>query len=267
MIKFFFAFLFLSAGCACMAQDRIHTKDGRVIECKVSDSSNRAGNVFFFPADDPETSHFIPVTQVDYLEIGDERVVRTPNDKLKPAETRFGLKAPALPHMLGATYDFLSNTYVHTHGTTVSYAYFFDGRNGIHAELAYRSLESASASERRADPGTSVDIFAVIPHYERRFYIQRMGSFYFVRGGLGVNVYTASIQTDAGESREGLAAPVVSLAMGLDFRVSRNLYLEVAARYIGDFASWNFGYDSEPLLANEGFFGGFSVGLRFGWGR
>lgn len=178
MIKFFFAFLFLSAGCACMAQDRIHTKDGRVIECKVSDSSNRAGNVFFFPADDPETSHFIPVTQVDYLEIGDERVVRTPNDKLKPAETRFGLKAPALPHMLGATYDFLSNTYVHTHGATVSYAYFFDGRNGIHAELAYRSLESASASERRADPGTSVDIFAVIPHYERRFYIQRMGSFY-----------------------------------------------------------------------------------------
>ena len=147
-----------------MAQDRIHTKDGRVIECKVSDSSNRAGNVFFFPADDPETSHFIPVTQVDYLEIGDERVVRTPNDKLKPAETRFGLKAPALPHMLGATYDFLSNTYVHTHGATVSYAYFFDGRNGIHAELAYRSLESASASERRADPGTSVDIFAVIPH-------------------------------------------------------------------------------------------------------
>lgn len=124
MIKFFFAFLFLSAGCACMAQDRIHTKDGRVIECKVSDSSNRAGNVFFFPADDPETSHFIPVTQVDYLEIGDERVVRTPNDKLKPAETRFGLKAPALPHMLGATYDFLSNTYVHTHGATVSYAYF-----------------------------------------------------------------------------------------------------------------------------------------------
>ena len=198
-----------------------------MIECKVSDSSNRAGNVFFFPADDPETSHFIPVTQVDYLEIGDERVVRTPNDKLKPAETRFGLKAPALPHMLGATYDFLSNTYVHTHGATVSYAYFFDGRNGIHAELAYRSLESASASERRADPGTSVDIFAVIPHYERRFYIQRMGSFYFVR----------------------------------------NLYLEVAARYIGDFASWNFGYDSEPLLANEGFFGGFSVGLRFGWGR
>ncbi len=199
------------------------------------------------------------MTQVDYLEIGDERVVRTPNDKLKPAETRFGLKAPALPHMLGATYDFLSNTYVHTHGATVSYAYFFDGRNGIHAELAYRSLESASASERRADPGTSVDIFAVIPHYERRFYIQRMGSFYFVRGGLGVNVYTASIQTDAGESREGLAAPVVSLALGLDFRVSRNLYLEVAARYIGDFASWNFGYDSEPLLANEGFFGGFSV--------
>lgn len=179
MIKFFFAFLFLSAGCACMAQDRIHTKDGRVIECKVSDSSNRAGNVFFFPADDPETSHFIPVTQVDYLEIGDARVVRTPNDKLKPAE--------------------------------------------------------------------------------RRFYIQRMGSFYFVRGGLGVNVYTASIQTDAGESREGLAAPVVSLALELDFRVSRNLYLEVAARYIGDFASWNFGYDSEPLLANEGFFGGFSV--------
>ena len=179
MIKFFFAFLFLSAGCACMAQDRIHTKDGRVIECKVSDSSNRAGNVFFFPADDPETSHFIPVTQVDYLEIGDARVVRTPNDKLKPAE--------------------------------------------------------------------------------RRFYIQRMGSFYFVRGGLGVNVYTASIQTDAGESREGLAAPVVSLALGLDFRVSRNLYLEVAARYIGDFASWNFGYDSEPLLTNEGFFGGFSV--------
>ena len=169
-----------------------------MIECKVSDSSNRAGNVFFFPADDPETSHFIPVTQVDYLEIGDERVVRTPNDKLKPAETRFGLKAPALPHMLGATYDFLSNTYVHTHGATVSYAYFFDGRNGIHAELAYRSLESASASERRADPGTSVDIFAVIPHYERRFYIQRMGSFYFVRGGLGVNVYTASILTDAG---------------------------------------------------------------------
>ena len=221
-----------------------------MIECKVSDSSNRAGNVFFFPADDPETSHFIPVTQVDYLEIGDERVVRTPNDKLKPAETRFGLKAPAL-----------------THGATVSYAYFFDGRNGIHAELAYRSLESASASERRADPGTSVDIFAVIPHYERRFYIQRMGSFYFVRGGLGVNVYTASILTDAGESREGLAAPVVSLALGLDFRVSRNLYLEVAARYIGDFASWNFGYDSEPLLANEGFFGGFSVGLRFGWGR
>ena len=137
MIKFFFAFLFLSAGCACMAQDRIHTKDGRVIECKVSDSSNRAGNVFFFPADDPETSHFIPVTQVDYLEIGDARVVRTPNDKLKPAE--------------------------------------------------------------------------------RRFYIQRMGSFYFVRGGLGVNVYTASILTDAGESREGLAAPVVSLALGLDF--------------------------------------------------
>lgn len=165
--------------CACMAQDRIHTKDGRVIECKVSDSSNWAGNVFFFPADDPETSHFIPVTQVDYLEIGDARVVRTPNDKLKPAE--------------------------------------------------------------------------------RRFYIQRMGSFYFVRGGLGVNVYTASIQTDAGKSREGLAAPVVSLALGLDFRVSRNLYLEVAARYIGDFASWNFGYDSEPLLANEGFFGGFSV--------
>ena len=76
---------------------------------------------------------------------------------------------------------------------------------------------------------------------------------------LGVNVYTASILTDAGESREGLAAPVVSLALGLDFRVSRNLYLEVAARYIGDFASWNFGYDSEPLLANEGFFGGFSV--------
>lgn len=74
------------------------------------------------------------MTQVDYLEIGDERVVRTPNDKLKPAETRFGLKAPALPHMLGATYDFLSNTYVHTHGATVSYAYFFDGRNGIHAE-------------------------------------------------------------------------------------------------------------------------------------
>ena len=63
------------------------------------------------------------------------------------------------------------------------------------------------------------------------------------------------------------AAPVVSLALGLDFRVSRNLYLEVAVRYIGDFASWNFGYDSEPLLANEGFFGGFSVGLRFGWGR
>lgn len=94
-----------------------------------------------------------------------------------------------------------------------------------------------------------------------------MGSFYFVRGGLGVNVYTASILTDAGESREGLAAPVVSLALGLDFRVSRNLYLEVAARYIGDFASWNFGYDSEPLLANEGFFGGFSVGLRFGLGR
>ena len=53
MIKFFFAFLFLSAGCACMAQDRIHTKDGRVIECKVSDSSNRAGNVFFFPAAGP----------------------------------------------------------------------------------------------------------------------------------------------------------------------------------------------------------------------
>ena len=115
MIKFFFAFLFLSAGCACMAQDRIHTKDGRVIECKVSDSSNRAGNVFFFPADDPETSHFIPVTQVDYLEIGDARVVRTPNDKLKPAE--------------------------------------------------------------------------------RRFYIQRMGSFYFVRGGLGVNVYTCLLYT------------------------------------------------------------------------
>ena len=80
----------------------------------------------------------------------------------------------------------------------------------------------------------------MIPHYERRFYIQRMGSFYFVRGGLGVNVYTASILTDAGESREGLAAPVVSLALGLDFRVS---------------------------LANEGFFGGFSVGLRFGLGR
>lgn len=159
-----------------MAQDRIHTKDGRVIECKVSDSSNRAGNVFFFPADDPETSHFIPVTQVDYLEIGDARVVRTPNDKLKPAE--------------------------------------------------------------------------------RRFYIQRMGSFYFVRGGLGVNVYTASIQTDAGESREGLAAPVVSLALGLDFRVSRNLYLEVAARYIGDFASWNFGYDSDPCSLTRAFSAG-----------
>lgn len=250
-----------------MAQDRIHTKDGRVIECKVSDSSNRDGNVFFFPADDPETSHFIPVTQVDYLEMGDERIVRTPNDKLKPAETRFGLKAPALPHMLGVTYDFLSNTYVHTHGATVSYGCFFDGKNGIYTELAYRSLESTSASERRADPGTAVDIFAVIPHYEHRFYIQRIGSFYFVRGGLGVNIYKASIQTDAGVSREGLAAPVVSLALGIDFRIARNLYLEIAGRYIGDFASWNFGYDSEPILSHEGFLGGFSVGLRFGWGR
>lgn len=260
MAKFFFASLFVLSGCVCMAQDRIHTKDGRVIECRVSDSSNRDGKVFFFPADDPETSHFIPVGRIAYLELGNEHIVSTPHNYLKPAKERYSLQAPALPHMVGLTYDFLSNTYVHTHGATFSYGCFFDGKNGLYTEFAFRGLQRFSSDY-------IVDIFALIPHYERRFYMQRVGSFFFVRGGLGVNIYRAAIRWDEGTEHEGLVAPVLSLSLGVDLRLARHLYFEIVARYIGDFASRNFGYDTEPSLSHEGFLGGFSAGFRFGWGR
>lgn len=129
------------------AQDRIYIKAGRVIECKVIDSKNRDREVFFYPADDPQTSHFIPTNQIEFIELGSQRIVRTPTDKLEPAKIEFSIKAPSQPHMVGVGFDFFSNADVlNAKGLSISHAYFFDHANGIFPEIFYRKLNRSDDS-------------------------------------------------------------------------------------------------------------------------
>lgn len=153
---------------ALRAQDKIHTVDGQTIDCKIIDAERIEGKVLYQTEVDGEPyQQFILSEAVKLLEQGNKKLVRNAWNRFEPLNIKYSVKQPEHKNMYGISGGVLSSFYA----VAASYTRYFNNSHGLMAELSYQNAKQ--------DIPNCWGV-GLVPHYEYRTFLQRMGSFLYI---------------------------------------------------------------------------------------
>lgn len=272
-------------------QDRIYTKDGREIACRITNTRD-AERIFYeeYPSDGEVLHRFMPISAVDYIIRAGERLAYDDWGTLKAIKEKATVPMPVHKFIYGinggvTTGNFRNKQAVGENElskTKRGMAWFVSG--SMHYALRPRLYLGGEVRYDNITPYVNVKQQNLMlgPSIEQRFYLRNSRSFFFIGGSLaysfGWRHYEPNVSGSTWEIYNKAAWPQHTVSInpkfGVDMRMANKLYLNVALVGVFDFlrmgkidatpinqGSYNpYGYKHVDPILNVGV----QVGLRFG---
>ncbi len=275
---------------ASAQQDRIFTKDGREIACRITNTRD-AERIFYeeYPSDDEVLHRFMPIGEVDYIIRAGERLAYDDWGTLKAIKEKATTPMPTHKFIYGigggvTTGNFRNKQAVGETQLTDKRgtAWFIGG--SMHYALQPRFYLGGELRYDNITPYVNVKQhnIAIGPSIEQRFYLRNSRSFFFIGCSLDYNFGWRHFERNVTGSTWGIydkkAWPQHCISLnprfGADVRVADKLYLNFAIVGTFDFVrmgrieatpinqgSYNpYGYKHVDPILNVGA----QIGLRFG---
>ncbi|MBR4148667.1 MAG: hypothetical protein IKT94_00845 [Rikenellaceae bacterium] len=272
-------------------QDRIFTKDGREIACRITNTSN-AERIFYeeYPSDDEVLHRTMLISEVDYIIRVGKHMAYDDWGTLKEIKEKSIAPMPVHKFIYGigggvTTGNFRNKQAIgeaELRNTKRGMAWFVTG--SMHYALLPRLYLGGEVRYDNITPYVNVKQHNLMlgPSIEQRFYLRNSRSFFFVGGSLaysfGWRHFERNISGSTWEIYDKAAWPQHTVSFnpkfGVDMRVANKLYLNLALVGVFDFlrmgkidatpinqGSYNpYGYKHVDPILNVGV----QVGLRFG---
>lgn len=268
-------------------QDRIFTKDGREIACRITNTSN-AERIFYeeYPSDDEVLHRTMLISEVDYIIRVGKHMAYDDWGTLKEIKEKSIAPMPVHKFIYGIGGGVTTGNFRNkqTEGTNIKrgMAWFISGN--MHYAILPRLYLGGEVRYDNITPYINVkqQNIGIGPSIEQRFYLRNSRSFFFIGGAIDYNFgwrhYEPNVNGSTWEiyDKAAWAQHVISInpKFGVDMRVANKLYLNLAL--IGVFDLFGFGkIDATPV--NQGSYNpygykhvdpiqsvGLQVGLRFG---